>query len=74
MSEQGAVDGIEQLDFNTDDTLLITGSGGGVGAAAAQLAKRLGVTVIGPAELDEARLIESLGAVHVTYENGTRIG
>ena len=60
----------EQLDFNTDDTLLITGAGGGVGAAAAQLAKRLGVTVIGTASSTKHDFVESLGAVHVTYENG----
>ena len=38
--------------------------------AAAQLAKRLGVTVIGTASPTKHEFVESLGAVHVTYGDG----
>lgn len=65
-----AYDGIEQLDLHAGDTLLITGVGGGVGVAAAQLARRLGVTVVGTASPAKRAFVESLGVVHVTYGAG----
>jgi NADPH:quinone reductase-like Zn-dependent oxidoreductase len=65
-----AYDGIEQLHLHAGETLLITGIGGGVGVAAAQLAKRLGLTVIGTASAAKHDFVESLGAVHVTYGDG----
>jgi NADPH:quinone reductase-like Zn-dependent oxidoreductase len=63
-------DGIEQLDLHPGDTLLITGAGGGLGVAAAQLARRLGVTVVGTASPAKRALVESLGVTHVTYGDG----
>ncbi|WP_371526228.1 NADP-dependent oxidoreductase [Streptomyces sp. NBC_01283] len=60
-----AYDGLRQLDLPTGATLLITGVGGGVGVAAAQLARHLGVRVVGTASEGKRAFVESLGAVHV---------
>ncbi|MEU3737314.1 NADP-dependent oxidoreductase [Streptomyces sp. NPDC032198] len=60
-----AYDGLRQLDLPAGATLLITGVGGGVGVAAAQLARHLGVRVVGTASEGKKAFVESLGAVHV---------
>lgn len=60
-----AYDGIRQLGLNAGATLLITGIGGGVGVAAAQIARHEGVTVVGTANTGKSSFVESLGAVHV---------
>lgn len=60
-----AYDGVRQLDLPAGATLLITGVGGGVGVAAAQLARHLGIRVVGTASTGKKDLVESLGAVHV---------
>ncbi|MFF0223012.1 NADP-dependent oxidoreductase [Streptomyces sp. NPDC004629] len=60
-----AYDGIRQLDLPTGATLLVTGAGGGVGAAAVQIARSLGVRVVGVAGEGKKDFVESLGAVHV---------
>ncbi|MGP4046587.1 NADP-dependent oxidoreductase [Streptomyces sp. 2A115] len=60
-----AYDGIRQLDLPAGATLLVTGAGGGVGVAAAQIAHADGVRVIGVAGGGKKDLVESLGAVHV---------
>ncbi|MGB8938969.1 MAG: NADP-dependent oxidoreductase, partial [Streptomyces sp.] len=60
-----AYDGLRQLDLPVGATLLITGAGGGVGVAAAQLARHLGVRVVGTASEGKKAFVESLGAVHV---------
>jgi NADPH:quinone reductase-like Zn-dependent oxidoreductase len=65
-----AYDGIRQLDLGPGETLLITGAGGGVGIAAAQLAIAEGVKVIGTASESKKGLISSIGAVHVAYGPG----
>ncbi|MGY3684422.1 NADP-dependent oxidoreductase [Streptomyces sp. TE33382] len=65
-----AYDGLRQLDPAPGSTLLITGAGGGVGVAAVQLARHSGIRVIGTASEAKKALVESLGAVHVTYGPG----
>lgn len=60
-----AYDGVHQLDLPSGATLLITGAGGGVGVAALQIARALGVRVVGVASEGKKDLVESLGAVHV---------
>ncbi|MEV0524178.1 NADP-dependent oxidoreductase [Streptomyces sp. NPDC050439] len=60
-----AYDGLHQLDLPAGATLLITGVGGGVGVAAAQLARHLGIQVVGTASAGKKDFVESLGAVHV---------
>ncbi|MFI6858461.1 NADP-dependent oxidoreductase [Streptomyces sp. NPDC050421] len=60
-----AYDGVRQLDLAPGATLLVTGAGGGVGSAAAQLAHHAGVHVIGVASAAKKEFVESLGAVHV---------
>ncbi|MGH4028682.1 NADP-dependent oxidoreductase [Actinomycetota bacterium Odt1-20B] len=60
-----AYDGVQQLALPAGSTLLIIGAGGGVGAPATQLARHLGVRVIGTASEAKKEFVESLGAVHV---------
>jgi len=60
-----AWDGVAQLDLPTGATLLVTGVGGGVGTAAAQIAVHLGLRVVGIASTGKKSFVESLGAVHV---------
>jgi NADPH:quinone reductase-like Zn-dependent oxidoreductase len=65
-----AYDGVRQLDLAEGQTLLITGIGGGVGVAAAQLARDLGVNVIGTASESKREFVEPLGATAVPYGDG----
>ncbi|MEV5679455.1 MULTISPECIES: NADP-dependent oxidoreductase [unclassified Streptomyces] len=65
-----AYDGLRQLDAAPGSTLLVTGAGGGVGVAAVQLARHFGIRVLGTASAAKQDLVESLGAVHVTYGPG----
>lgn len=60
-----AYDGVRQLDLPAGATLLITGVGGGVGVAAAQLARHFGVRVVGTASAGKKDFVGSLGVVHV---------
>lgn len=60
-----AYDGVRQLDLPAGATLLVTGAGGGVGVAAAQIARAFGVRVVGTAGEGKKEFVESLGAVHV---------
>ncbi|MFF1692415.1 NADP-dependent oxidoreductase [Streptomyces sp. NPDC058257] len=60
-----AYDGVHQLALPAGATLLITGVGGGVGVAAARLARHLGIRVVGTASVGKKDFVESLGAVHV---------
>ncbi|MDT5335765.1 MAG: hypothetical protein QOD90_1270 [Mycobacterium sp.] len=60
-----AYDGVTQLDLKEGQTLLINGIGGGVGVAAAQIARDLGINVIGTASEDKRALVETLGATLV---------
>ncbi len=65
-----AYDGIRQLALTEGQTLLINGIGGGVGVSAAQLARDLGIFVIGTGSEHKRELAESLGATLVTYGDG----
>lgn len=60
-----AYDGIRQLDLLAGATVLITGAGGGVGSAALQIARALGLRAVGVASEGKKDFVESLGAVHV---------
>ncbi|MEU6375746.1 NADP-dependent oxidoreductase [Streptomyces sp. NPDC046909] len=60
-----AYDGVRQLDLPSGATLLVTGAGGGVGAAALQIARADGLRVVGVASAGKKDFVESLGAVHV---------
>jgi NADPH:quinone reductase-like Zn-dependent oxidoreductase len=65
-----AYDGVHQLDLKPGETLLILGVGGGVGVAAAQIARSLGANVVGTASEQKKSFVESLGATQVTYGPG----
>jgi NADPH:quinone reductase-like Zn-dependent oxidoreductase len=65
-----AYDGVEQLALGEGATLLITGIGGGVGVAAAQIARDRKITVIGTASESKRELVESLGVVFVPSGDG----
>lgn len=65
-----AYDGIAQLALTAGQTLLITGIGGGVGVAAAQLARDAGVAVFGTASEGKRALVESLDATLIPYGDG----
>ncbi|WLW57512.1 NADP-dependent oxidoreductase [Streptomyces sp. YU58] len=60
-----AYDGIRQLDLPAGATLLVAGAGGGVGAAAVQIARAFGLSVVGVASEGKKDFVEALGAVHV---------
>jgi NADPH:quinone reductase-like Zn-dependent oxidoreductase len=60
-----AYDGINQLALAPGATLVITGVGGGVGVAAAQLAVQAGITVIGTASTGKRDFVEALGVIHI---------
>lgn len=63
-------DGVHQLGLERGQVLLINGISGGVGVVAAQIARNLGITVIGTASADKQPLVESLGAVLFAYGDG----
>ena len=63
-------DAVHQLALAAGATLLIVGVGGGVGSAAAQVARHGGATVVGTAGPGKRAFVESLGAVHVPYGPG----
>lgn len=65
-----AYDGLIQLNLPAGQTLLINGIGGGVGVAAAQMARDRGLTVIGIASEGKRELVESLGATLVPSGDG----
>jgi NADPH:quinone reductase-like Zn-dependent oxidoreductase len=65
-----AYDGVTQLGLKEGQTLLINGIGGGVGVAAAQIARDANINVIGTASEDKKELVESLGATLVPYGTG----
>lgn len=65
-----AFDGLAQLGLAAGQSLLITGIGGGVGVAAAQLAGHAGIRVFGTASPAKQDLVESLGATLIPYGDG----
>ncbi|MEU3187958.1 NADP-dependent oxidoreductase [Streptomyces sp. NPDC006923] len=60
-----AYDAVRQADLPAGATLLITGAGGGVGVAAAQIARAFGLRVVGTASEGKKEFVASLGVVHV---------
>ncbi len=60
-----AYDGVRQLGLPAGATLLVTGAGGGVGAAVVQIARSFGLSVVGVASEGKKDFVEALGAVHV---------
>jgi NADPH:quinone reductase-like Zn-dependent oxidoreductase len=65
-----AFDGLTQLGLAGGQTLLIVGVGGGVGVAAAQIARNWGIHVVGTASAAKQEFVETLGVTHVTYGDG----
>jgi len=65
-----AYDGVNQLGLKEGQTLLINGVSGGVGVAAAQIARDANINVIRTASEDKRALVESLGATLVPYGDG----
>ncbi|MDT4957908.1 MAG: hypothetical protein QOD31_1707 [Pseudonocardiales bacterium] len=65
-----AHDGIVHLGLSEGQTLLITGIGGGVGVAAAQIARDSGIAVFGTASESKRALVESLDATLIPYGDG----
>ncbi|MFF7070006.1 quinone oxidoreductase family protein [Streptomyces pseudovenezuelae] len=65
-----AYDGVRQLGLPPGATLLVTGAGGGVGAAAVQIARAFGLRAVGVASQGKKDFVESLGAVHVASVPG----
>ncbi|MGI8760596.1 MAG: NADP-dependent oxidoreductase [Jatrophihabitantaceae bacterium] len=65
-----AYDRVTQLQLRPGQTLLINGVSGGVGVAAAQIARDLDINVIGTASADKQPLVEALGATLVAYGDG----
>ncbi|MGI8577774.1 MAG: NADP-dependent oxidoreductase [Nocardioidaceae bacterium] len=62
-------DGIVHLGLSKGQTLLITGVGGGVGVAAAQIARDAGIAVFGTASESKRALVESLSVTLVPYDD-----
>ncbi|MBD0745078.1 NADP-dependent oxidoreductase [Streptomyces sp. CBMA152] len=65
-----AYDGLRQLALPAGATVLITGVGGGVGVAAAQIARAFGLRVVGTASEGKKDFVEALGAIHVPSAGG----
>ncbi|MFJ2862113.1 NADP-dependent oxidoreductase [Kitasatospora sp. NPDC087314] len=65
-----ADDAIRDLGLGAGRTLLILGIAGGVGSAAAQIARSRGLTVFGTASDTGRAYVESLGAVQIRYGDG----
>ncbi|MFI1534763.1 NADP-dependent oxidoreductase [Streptomyces anandii] len=60
-----AYDGLRRLALPAGATVVVTGAGGGVGAAAVQIARAFGLNVVGVASEGKKDFVEALGAVHV---------
>ncbi|MGV9269175.1 NADP-dependent oxidoreductase [Kitasatospora sp. NPDC003701] len=65
-----ADDGVRDVGVGSGQTLLILGVAGGVGSAAAQIARSRGIRVVGTASDANRGYVESLGAVQVRYGDG----
>jgi NADPH:quinone reductase len=62
-----AIDAIDQLDLPAGATILVTGVGGGVGIATAQVARARGLHVIGTGSAAKRELAEAVGVAFVHY-------
>ena len=67
---EAAIRALRALSLEAGETLLVHGASGGVGQAAVQLARDLGVTVVGTASERNHDLLEQLGAIPTTYGEG----
>lgn len=65
-----AYNSVHSLGLGPDDTVFVSAAAGGVGALAAQLAKRAGATVIGSASAENHDYLRSLGVVPIEYGEG----
>ncbi|WP_328953882.1 NADP-dependent oxidoreductase [Kitasatospora purpeofusca] len=65
-----ADDAVRDIGLGAGQTLLILGVSGGVGSAAAQIARSRGINVVGTAGDSNRGYVESLGAVQVRYGEG----
>jgi NADPH:quinone reductase-like Zn-dependent oxidoreductase len=65
---------LERSNVSKGETVLITGSSGGVGSAAIQLAKRRGATVIAVTSEQKITDVKSIGADHVVKREDNLIG
>ncbi|MEV6975232.1 NADP-dependent oxidoreductase [Kitasatospora sp. NPDC093806] len=65
-----ADDAVRDVGVGTGGTLLILGISGGVGSAAAQIARSRGIRVIGTASDAKRAHVEALGAVQIRYGDG----
>ncbi|MGW6912404.1 NADP-dependent oxidoreductase [Kitasatospora sp. NPDC054939] len=65
-----ADDAVRGVGLGAGQTLLILGISGGVGSAAAQIARSRGIRVVGTASDANRAFVESLGAVQVPYGDG----
>lgn len=65
-----AYDGVAQLALSAGQTLLVNGIGGGVGVAAAQIARDVGIAVLGTGSAGKRALAESVGATLVVSGDG----
>ncbi|MFF7588944.1 NADP-dependent oxidoreductase [Kitasatospora purpeofusca] len=65
-----ADDAVRDIGVGAGQTLLILGVSGGVGSAAAQIARSRGIRVVGTAGDSNRGYVESLGAVPVRYGEG----
>ncbi|MEV8321942.1 NADP-dependent oxidoreductase [Kitasatospora sp. NPDC056731] len=70
VSAATADDAVRDLGLGAGRTLLILGIAGGVGSAAAQIARSRGLIVLGTASDANRGYVESLGAVPVRYGDG----
>ncbi|WP_329057945.1 NADP-dependent oxidoreductase [Amycolatopsis sp. NBC_01480] len=61
---------LDQVGIQPGQTLLISGASGGVGSAAAQIARYRGITVIGTAGAARQHYLRTLGVEPTTYGDG----
>lgn len=65
-----AYDAVDQLGLTPGQTLLVLGVAGGVGGAAAQIARSRGITVLGTARDQAREYVATLGATQIAYGEG----
>lgn len=70
VSATSAYDGVEQVALKEGQTLLVIGAGGGVGAAAVQLARARGIRVLGVASAAKQEFVQSMGGTFVLSGDG----
>lgn len=70
VASEAARRGLDALEIDDQDTLLIHGASGSVGAVAVQLAVRRGATVIATASAAHHEKLRAFGALPVSYSDG----